>query len=161
MKSVWTWPSSRCSFAIAAPRGEGEELLGKGLVILRAALPANHSRIGEAMQGLGGVLVLTDRAVEAEPLLRQALEITRMSFKEDHRQTGDAKGWLGTSLLAQKRYAEAETLLLESYAVVVAGRGSRNRFSDRALERLVVLYNGMGNAAAAARFTGLLDEARR
>jgi eukaryotic-like serine/threonine-protein kinase len=141
--------------------GEAEELFEGGLVILRAALPANHSRIGEAMQGLGGVLVLTDRAVEAEPLLRAALEIARLSFAEDHRQTGDAKGWLGTSLLAQERFDEAEALLLESYAVVVGRRGTRNRHSDQALERLVVLYDGMGNAAAAARFEGLLDEARR
>ena len=102
---------------------------------------------------------------DAEPVLRECLAI-RQGKEADAWTTFNAQSLLGGALLGQKKYADAEPLLVHGYA------GMKERAAKipangqvrlgQALERLVQLYDALGNQAEAARWRKeLADEKAR
>jgi tetratricopeptide (TPR) repeat protein len=133
---------------------EAEPLLREALEIDRAVLPAGHLNLAVSLYNLGRLLHAQNKFDEAEPLFREALESVKGTKHFDHHWvTWNARSLLGGVLLGQNRLAEAEPLLLEGY------RGMKDReteippgsraFIPQALERLVRLYQAMGNQAEA------------
>ena len=96
--------------------------------------------------------------VEAEALLRPALK-----FHEPQPDTWEnfvTRSQLGGALLGQKKYAEAEPLLVQGYEGMRRreSKNPANTVARRAegLERLIQLYDALGNTAEAEKWRKLL-----
>ncbi len=111
---------------------------------------------------LGASLVAQDRPADAEPLLRDCLAI-RESSQPDAWTTFCTKSVLGACLLGRKLFAEAEPLLLaaheglEKIKVRTPQRDADRRLRE-SLERLVQLYEAMGDQYKAAEWRKKLDD---
>ena len=92
---------------------------------------------------------------EAEAVAGEALTIYKKSSPDDWLRF-DSESLLGDSLVGQKKYAEAEPLLLSSYEGLKSREFAiRDRFRahlDRALERIVRLYESWGKPQKAAEW---------
>jgi tetratricopeptide (TPR) repeat protein len=99
------------------------------------------------------------KAAEAEPKLRQALAIRQKSQPDDW-TTFDTESALGQALLDQQKYADAEPLLLSAYEGLRLREATipphDKQCVNRALERLVKLYEAWGKKDEADRWRKLL-----
>jgi tetratricopeptide (TPR) repeat protein len=138
--------------------------------LFRELLEQARNRHGEAspqvsdeLAPLGRSLLLQGKYADAEALLRECLAI-REKTQPDAWNTFSTRSTLGGSLLGQKKYAEAESLLLAGY------KGMKQREekipprskSDltEALERLVQLYDALGQKEKAAEWRKKLPVAK-
>jgi hypothetical protein len=87
---------------------------------------------------------------EAEPLFREALDGRRKVLGGVHPQTADSLSALG-------RHADAEPLLVSGYEALKAGRKVPPADLDRALDRLVKLYEALGKPET---WRKILDQAK-
>jgi tetratricopeptide (TPR) repeat protein len=138
----WRWKE-----ADLVKKNIGSETLGYGL----------------ALAWLGGNLLAQSKFDKAEPVLREALSI-REKIEADEWSTFNTKSQLGGALLGQKKFADAEPLLLAGYKGMkareqVIPRASRFRLTD-GLERLVQLYDALGNKDRADKWRNNLAEAK-
>lgn len=135
------------------------ELLGS----TRASLPKDSPELAVHLMAFSESLITLEQWGEAEGVLRECLTI-REKAEPDAWTTWNTRSWLGAAMLGQKKFAEAEALLLAGY------RGLKEREASippagairipRAIERLVQLYEAMGNATEAAAWRGRLEAAR-
>jgi hypothetical protein len=93
-----------------------------------------------------------------EPLLREGLEISRKGLPPGHWQTAVAESVLGRCLISLKRYDEAEPLLVESYPIIKSNFGDRDRLTQRALSRIIDLYEAWGKPDKAAEYRAMLPK---
>lgn len=74
------------------------------------------------------------------------------NFGPDYLFTLAANVDLGTALTGQGAYAEAESILISSHERLRAARGSEDDYTQRAVERLVALYEAWGRPETANRY---------
>jgi hypothetical protein len=114
-----------------------------------------------ALARLSFTLLQQKKYADAEPLLRECLTIRTKHVPDDWR-TFDTRSMLGAALSGQKKYAEAEPLLVQGY------EGLKQREAKiptggkvcltESLERLVGLYEAMGQKDKAAAWRKKLEE---
>jgi hypothetical protein len=127
----------------------------------RKQLGAGDHRTSSLMAGLGLNLLQQKKYAAAEAVLRECLRI-RQRQQPDAWTTFNTKSMLGGSLLDQKKYADAEPLLLQGYEGMKAREQtipapSRPRLTQ-AVQRLVELYDALGQKAKAAEWRQRLAE---
>src|SRR5262249_37689347 len=119
---------------------EAVALFREALDRRRKALPEGHPLIADSLVGLGQGLSENGQAVEAEPLLRKAYEIRQTELGGGDRPTAEAGRLLGASLSCLARLQEAEPLLLKGYETLSRAKGVPPVTVQRAVDRLVRLY---------------------
>jgi len=113
------------------------------------------SRYAGALLGLG-------QWDDAEPLLRECLTLQRAQSPDDW-QTFRRASQHGAALLGQRKIEEAESLLLEGYRGMTEREAAIPQASEaciaEALERIVKLYEAIGNAGEVAAWQRKLEAA--
>src|SRR5262249_52026322 len=107
------------------------------------------------------MLLQQKKHADAEPLLRECLAIRTKHIPDDWR-TFNARSMLGASLAGQKKYAEAEPLLVQGYEGMQQREAKvptdAKHWLTEALERLVRLYEAMGQKDKAAAWRKKLEQ---
>ena len=116
----------------------------ESLRIQRKHMPAGDAQIGYSLVGLCRVLLAKGRALEAEPLAREGVKLLQSSDERLSWDTAEAESVLGGCLLEMGRYKEAEPLLVNSYSRIKAGEGSAPKRTLEARQRLIKLYEILG-----------------
>jgi tetratricopeptide (TPR) repeat protein len=132
------------------------KLLQEEVSAARKALPKDSPELGGLLAQLGLARLQQKQWAEAEPPLRESLAI-RAKAQPDAWTTFNVKSLLGGALLGQKQYAEGEPLLLAGYAGMKQREKSiplqaKVRLAA-AVERLVQLYEALGQQDEVARWT--------
>ncbi|HXP63652.1 MAG TPA: serine/threonine-protein kinase [Dongiaceae bacterium] len=143
---------------------EAEPLLRAALGMRRALLGTNSLDVALSLDHLAELFERQGRLPETERLLSEALDIRGMKAP-DNPWTFNARSRLGGILLAEKKFAEAELLLLSGYEGIkqhqaLAPAGERPGLK-RPLERLIQLYQALGQPEKAAPWQQRLDELER
>ncbi len=138
-----------------------EPFYRQALELRRKRLPEGHPDIALSLIGLGQLL--TDRAIpqSAGLLLHEALEIRRKTLPSGDWRIAEAGSVFGGCLVALQRYDQAEPLLLESYTILKAKRGERNRLTQETVKRLVALYEAWGKPEKVAQYRAVLQTSNR
>lgn len=129
----------------------------------RAELPKHSPTLAAQLVLNSQSLLALKRWDEAEPLIRESLNIRERTMPVDWRNF-NTKSLLGEVLLGQDKFAEAELLLREGYQGIKERQAaipphSKIRIPE-ALDRLVRLYEAMGNQPEAATWRSKLEAAR-
>ncbi len=148
---------------------DAEPIAREALANHRRVLPANHPTLAAVMCGLGSVLTDLGKADEAEPMLREAMGILDNSLPKGDWQRAQAKSLLGGAILGQGKFAEAEPFLLEGSVALMDNPGVSADRRQRAIERVIRLYEawdaaepGAGRAEKATEWrTRLVAEGSR
>lgn len=136
---------------------EADSLYRHALVMGRSLHGNDDPRVARGLNNYSVFLLRRGDPIRAESLIREALAIRRAQRGEDHWETGSSKSSLGACLVAQARYAEAEPFLVQGYETLKKARGENHRFTKRALNHLIELYNGWGKPEKAEAYEALLS----
>ncbi len=137
-----------------------EQLYRQTLQLQRKLWPKGHPRIPYTLISLGRLLTVKGDPKDAEPLLREGVDVMRKTLVEGSWETANAESVLGGCLVALHQYDEAEPLLVKSYPIIKARLGERNIQTQRALDRLIDLYQALGKPDKAAEYRALLPAAK-
>jgi serine/threonine protein kinase len=137
---------------------EAEKAAQESIEIFKRALasPEDSTLFTNPVLEMGMILDKIGRLQEAESYLRQALDIRTRLLPKGNLGIAKAEGALGECLTARKRYAEAEPLLLDSYDGLRSSHGEKDPRMIEALDRLVKLYEQIGNTEALLKYRTLL-----
>jgi len=137
---------------------EAQKAAQESIEVFKRALatPQDSVLFTNPLFEMGLILNKVGRIYEAEAYLRQALDIRTRLLPKGNLGIAKAEGALGECLTAQKRYAEAEPLLLDSYHGLTSSQGEKDPRMIEALDRLVKLYEQIGNAEALLKYRMLL-----
>ena len=113
----------------------------EALEMRRRLLGDDHPRVAASLSNLAAIWAEQGDYVGAEPSLREALDMRIRLNGPDAWQTGDTHCHLGYCLMKLGRYDEAEQELLAAWRSLVDGLGEEHFRTQRAIERLVVLYD--------------------
>ena len=138
---------------------EAEPLFREALKTLRKRDGEASPQAAGAMAWLGLILLEQQKYADAEPLLRPCLRFREQKEPNDWK-TFNTRSLLGGSLLGQKKLTEAEPLLLTGYEGMKQREKTipplgRARLAE-AIERLVQLYDALGNTEKAAEWRAKL-----
>ena len=122
-------------------------------------------RAAAELANLGQNLLQQKKWTGAESVLRDSLAIFEKK-QPDTWWTYRTRAQLGGALLGQKRYSTAEPLLLEGYKGMKRHKGMtqpqfRKVRLTEAVERLVTLYEAIGNKEVAAKWRKELKGQRK
>jgi serine/threonine-protein kinase len=123
---------------------ESEALFRGALAMRRKQYGDEHPRVGTSLRNLGTLLYLKGNYNEAEKTQRQAIETYQKSLKPDHWMIHQSRSDLGACLIKLKRYREAEEQLLAGYAGLKAAQDARPAETQKAVTRLIELYESWG-----------------
>ncbi len=123
---------------------EAESLYRRALAIRRKALGETHPEVATSLNNLAGLLSDKGEHIKAERLYRQTLDTYRKSLKSEHWLINRSQSNLGACLTRLKRYREAEEQLLAGYAGLKAAVGERHTQTQKAVGRLIELYESWG-----------------
>jgi tetratricopeptide (TPR) repeat protein/predicted Ser/Thr protein kinase len=137
---------------------EAEPLLWEALELWREVLPEGHPTIARALLKLGEVLLEREDAEGAEPLLRECLTIRRDALPAGDWQTANAENVLGDCLTRLEHFSKAEPLLLGSYPIIKARWGESDEHTEKAVNRLIDLYEALGEMEKVAEYRELFPE---
>jgi len=119
-------------------------------------LGEQHPYVAGTLRSLGDALMHSGALGEAETLLREAEQRYGVALDEGHWQVSNTQSFIGECLQLQGRYVEAEALLLAAHHALAAQLGPDHRRTQRALGRIVELYNAWGKPAEAAEYRARL-----
>jgi len=124
---------------------EAEKMYRAVISLRRGASGGQDPETWSPMNNLAMLLVKRDRAGEAEPVYRELLQLCRAALPADHPYVGIFRNNFGECLTRTGKLPEAETELTESQAVLEARFGAAHARTLKGVERLVALYETMGN----------------
>jgi tetratricopeptide (TPR) repeat protein/tRNA A-37 threonylcarbamoyl transferase component Bud32 len=127
---------------------EAERLLHKTLDSMREQKA--HPQLSQVLTALGLAIMHSGRALEAESLLREAITIGPGSLPAGPVQIALAESALGECLTALMRFTEAESLLTGAWTTIGARQTVSKAVRERALNRLINLYESWGKPDQAA-----------
>ncbi|MCB0720075.1 MAG: tetratricopeptide repeat protein [Bacteroidetes bacterium] len=110
------------------------------------------------LENLAMMYLEADRLAEAERTMRDVLTRRERATHPSQFRIGQAKRDLGAVLTAAGRYKEAEAALQEGFDLLRESRGLEDPYTQRAIERLIDLYQKTGNGARETSLRGLLVE---
>lgn len=134
---------------------EAGTLFLQALEMRRKELGDDHPEVGTSQFNLGVLLYVKGEYAEAEKLHRQSIETYRKSLKPDHWLIQRSRINLGACLIKLKRYHEAETELVAGYTGLKAALGDRHAQTQKALKRLIELYDSWGKPEKAMPYRAL------
>ena len=121
----------------------------------RRLLGDEHREVGTSLSDLGALLYLKGEYDEAGETERQAIDTFQKSLKPDHWMIHRSRSNLGACLVKLKRYSEAEEQLLAGYAGLKAALGERHAQTQKAVSRLIELYESWGKPEKANPYRAL------
>ena len=136
--------------------GAAEDLLREALAKRRAVLGDQHPNVAVSLANLAGVLLEERQAASAEPLFREALAI--WTTVDVPWQIAEARSALGACLTDLGRYTEAESLLVDGFMGLQEARGAKDRYTQRATQRLVDFYTAWNKPERATAYRALLEQ---
>ncbi len=144
------------AYTLAGEHGKLAQLLPEALPVARKRWPKDSPQLAGVLAQGGFALLQLQRWDDAEPLLRECLAL-REKTQPDAWTTANTRSILGGVLLGQKKYADAEPLLLKGYEGMKQQQAQipppgQVRLVE-AVERLVRLYEALGQPDAVARWT--------
>jgi serine/threonine-protein kinase len=119
---------------------EAEFHYREALAIRRKLLGEEHRLVAYTLHNLAKVLSSKENYTEAEPLYRKAIDILEDASGNDHWLTAYFKSNIGACLTAMENYENAESFLKTGYQVLEEKRGSEDRYTQKALDHLINLY---------------------
>jgi serine/threonine-protein kinase len=135
---------------------EAESLFRQSLAIRRKRLGDEHWDVGGSLYSLAALLYLRGQYDEAEKMQRQAIGIFQKSLKPEHWMIHRSHSDIGACLTKLKRYREAEEQLLTGYAGLQAALGDKHTQTQKAISRLIDLYDSWGKPERANPYRALL-----
>jgi eukaryotic-like serine/threonine-protein kinase len=161
-KTLTSMHNLAMSYQVVGKFDKALPLFDETLKRAKVKLGPDHPSTVAMMSNAGTCYILAGQAAKAEPLLRECLAIRERKPVAPW-VTFDTKSVLGAALLGQKKYSEAEPLLLAGYQGMKEREATiTSTFKIRlveALERLVQLYEAMGNKEKAKEWRKLQVEA--
>ncbi|HTO73819.1 MAG TPA: serine/threonine-protein kinase, partial [Gemmatimonadales bacterium] len=124
----------------------------RAMAVQDKVLRADHPLRSHPLAGLAAVRMAEHRFAVAEPLLRRALALRVHGMRSGSREIAEAETSLGDCLVQLHRYAEAESLLVAGYQGLRAAVGATDHRTERALERVVDLYDRWDQPDEARRY---------
>jgi serine/threonine-protein kinase len=144
--------------ALYRDKGDYEEagaLYRQSLAMRRRLLGDEHPDVGATLYGLAVLLYLKGEYAEAEKTERQAIDTYQKSLKPDYWRIHRSRSHLGACLVKLKRYREAEEQLLAGYAGLKAALGDQHAETQKAVSRLIELYQSWGKPEKANPYHAL------
>jgi tetratricopeptide (TPR) repeat protein len=122
----------------------------------------NSTAYANRLVFLGRNLLKQSKPALAEPVLRECVTI-RTKYGPNLWTTFEAKSLLGAALLDQKKYTDAEPFLLGAYRSMKDGEAKTpgKIVSVSTLERLIRLYEAVGDADKAAKWRKELEDTNK
>jgi tetratricopeptide (TPR) repeat protein len=139
-------------------KGDYEEagaLYRQSLAMRRRLVGDEHPDVGATLYSLAVLLYLKGEYSEAEKTERQAIDIFQKSLKPDYWRIHRSRSHLGACLVKLKRYREAEEELLAGYAGLKAALGDQHAETQKAVSRLIELYQSWGKPEKANPYHAL------
>jgi hypothetical protein len=124
---------------------EAEGLVRHALSALRELGSDQTWRGCQCRNLLARMLLAREELDEAEQLLRESVQIDDAASEKDELHRAQAQSLLGDLLTRRGEFEQAEPLLLKGYEEL-APRKSMPMFRQRAVERLIRLYEGWDKA---------------
>jgi tetratricopeptide (TPR) repeat protein len=137
---------------------KAEELYREALAIRRKIFDDEHPDVVLSLNNLGTLYHDKGNYSKAEELYREALAIQQNKLPTSHWQTAKTMSNLGGCLTKLKRYQEAETLLLESYPLLKEKRGTDDKYTNKALNRIIELYQAWDKPEKVAEYKAFLPD---
>ena len=122
----------------------GRDHLQRTLNRARAALPADHTAIDDAMYFLASAVYKQGDVAGAEPLFRDLLERYRARFGEAHTETVAAMGSLGLILQRLERFDDAVALSERATELDIQINGPEHPLALSSRSNLALLYLRLG-----------------
>ncbi|HKY32480.1 MAG TPA: serine/threonine-protein kinase [Candidatus Polarisedimenticolia bacterium] len=137
---------------------EAERLLREALAMQDGNPDVNPDNLATTLTSLGNLLVITGRAALGEPFLRRAVQERAAVAAPDSVSLATSRSLLGRALLNQGRLEETRSLMEASYDVLKAKLPAGHITLRRATERMVDLYEALGDTEKAAAMRDLLAQ---
>src|SRR5262245_44669329 len=118
-------------------------------------LGEGHPEVGASQYSLGVLLYLKGEYHKAEKAQRQSIETYKKSLKPDHWLINRSQCDLAACIIKLRRYRKAEELLLAGYAGLKAALGDRHAQTQRAVGRLIELYESWDKREKADHYRDL------
>jgi tetratricopeptide (TPR) repeat protein len=160
---AWVAPVLAGTYELAGRFAKAEPFYRSFVEQATKQFGAADVRASRPLDQLGLNLLKQQKYVEAEKVLHACLKI-RAANQPDAWTTFNTQSMLGNAFLGQKKFADAEPLLLEGY------EGMKQREANlpprektrliEALERLVQLYEAIGQQGKAADWRQHLEQAQ-
>jgi len=134
---------------------EAEALYQQSQAMRRKLLGDGHPDVGVSLYSLAVLLYLKGEYAEAEKMERQAIDTYLKSLQPDHLRIFRSRSHLGACLVKLRRYREAEEPLLSGYAGLKATLGDQHVETQKAVGRLIELYESWGKPEKADPYRAL------
>ena len=131
------------------------DLRRRALAMQSKLLGDAHPEVGASLHDFALLLYLKGEYDEAEKMEREAIGAYLKSLKPDHWLIHQSRSNLGACLIKLKRYREAEEQLLAGYAGLKAALGDRHAQTQKAVGRLIELYESWGQPGQAEPYRAL------
>lgn len=131
---------------------EAEEVYRRSLDMRRRLLGEPNDIVATSYNNLARLLWARGEPSEGEALARQALTMFEQTLPADHWRMSNARSLLGGCLVDAGRPGEGEALIRDSYEHIVAATGQGSPYSLEARQRMVTLYEALGDTARAAEY---------
>lgn len=135
-----------------------EEAFRKSLSIREEVYGPDNDNTLITKTNLGMMFLDAGRPDRAETIIRDVLQRRENSAVPSNFRIGQAKRDLGAILTAKGQYALAEQSLQAGFDLLRESRGLEDPYTQRAIERMVDLYEAMGNPTKIGAFKSLLVE---
>jgi len=131
---------------------DAENYLLESLHMRNRLYPDDHLQVAISRGHLGKLYNDYEMPDSAEPVLRKALAAYEKFYSTNSPEVASIKGVLGTSLLLQKKYSEAESLFQKDYQVLKKIPDVDSKRLEKALNRLINLYEEWKKPQSAEKF---------
>ena len=129
-----------------------EPLFREALVMDRKLLGDEHPAVARSLNDLANLLKDKGDCEAAEPFHKEACNIFQKALGLNHWRLSHARSDYSACLIKLGRYEQAEGLLLSAYPVLQTELGERHERTQKAVSRLVELYEAWGKPEKAAEY---------
>src|SRR5262249_7589998 len=134
---------------------EAEALYQQSQAMRRKLLGDGRPDVGVSLYSLAVLLYLKGEYTEAEKMERQAINTYLKSLQPDHLRIFRSRSHLGACLVKLMRDSEAEEHLLAGYAGLKAPLGDQHAETQKAVSRLIELFESWGKPEKADSYRAL------
>ena len=136
---------------------EAEPLQREALSMHRKLSGNKHQNVAWCLNNLGLILQGRGDYEGAEQYHAESVLVFRQAVAPNHWGLGNAQSNYGAVLTRLNRFGEAEGVLLAAYPMLEAAMGKEHERTQKAIRRLIDLYEAWGKPEQAAEYRALLD----